>query len=70
MLSFIRKNKGLIDETIQKDLKPILSKNIYNYEENEILNNFENFKENILNKSFFENDKLIIIQRTTEKFLK
>lgn len=24
------KNKGLIDETIQKDLKPILSKNIYN----------------------------------------
>jgi len=51
-------------------LKPILSKNIYNYEENEILNNFENFKENILNKSFFENDKLIIIQRTTEKILK
>ena len=64
------KNKGLIDETIQRDLKPVLSKNIYNYEENEVLNNFETFKENILNKSFFENDKLIIIQRTTDKILK
>ena len=64
------KNKGLIEETISKDLKPRLSKNIQNYEESEILCNLENFKENILNKSFFENDKLIIIQRTSDKILK
>tara|TARA_B100001063_G_scaffold152511_1_gene142295 strand:- start:1006 stop:2001 length:996 start_codon:yes stop_codon:yes gene_type:complete len=64
------KNRGLIEETIKKDLEPILSKNKYNYEENEILNNPENFKENILNKSFFENDKLIIIQRATDKIFK
>ena len=64
------KNKGLIEETISKDLKPRLSKNIQNYEESEILSNLENFKENILNKSFFENDKLIIIQRTSDKILK
>ena len=64
------KNRGLIEETIKKDLDPILSKNKYNYEENEILNNPENFKENILNKSFFENDKLIIIQRATDKIFK
>ena len=50
------KNKGLIEETIQKNLKPVLSKNIYNYEESEVLNNKETFKENILNKSFFEDE--------------
>ena len=64
------KNKGLIEETIQKNLKPVLSKNIYNYEESEVLNNKETFKENILNKSFFEDDKLIIIQRSTDKYSK
>ena len=63
-------NKGLIEEIIQKNLKPILPKNIYNYDEIEILNNLENFKENISNKSFFENDKLIIIKRISDKILK
>ena len=28
---------------------------------------FENFKENLLNKSFFENEKLIIVNRVSEK---
>jgi len=64
------KNKGLIEEVVQKDLKPILSKNIYNYDEGDVLNNTKNFKENILNKSFFEDDKLIIIQRVTDKIFK
>ena len=47
-------NKGLIEETINNVLKPILPKNIFNYDEIEILNNPENFKEKINNKSFFE----------------
>ncbi len=63
-------NKGLIEEIIQKNLKPILPKNIYNYDEIEILNNLENFKENINNRSFFESDKLIIIKRISDKILK
>ena len=33
-------NKGLIEETISKSLKPLLSNNIINYEENEILKDF------------------------------
>ena len=45
----------------------ILPKNNQRYEESEIINNTENFKENIFNKSFFEKDKLIIIQRATDK---
>ena len=64
------KNKGLIEETIQKDLKKFLPKNTYKYDENEILNNLDNFRENIFNKSFFDNDKLVIIQRVSDKILK
>jgi DNA polymerase-3 subunit delta len=62
-------NIGFIEETINKVLKPILSKNVFNYEESEVLANIEEFKENIFNKSFFENDKLIIISRATDKIL-
>ena len=62
-------NIGLIEETINNVFKPIFSKNVFNYEENEILANIEEFKENIFNKSFFENDKLIIINRVTDKIL-
>lgn len=63
-------NKGLIEETINNVLKPILPKNIFNYDEIEILNNPENFKEKINNKSFFENQKLIIIKRVSDRILK
>jgi len=62
-------NKGLIEETIENNLKPILSKNVYNYDENEVLNDAESFKENIFNKSLFEDEKLIIINRVSDKIL-
>ena len=60
-------NTGLIEETIENVLKPNLSENIFNYEESEIINNSENFKEELLNKSFFDNEKLIIISRVSDK---
>ncbi len=63
-------NKGLIEETISKSLKPLLSNNIINYEENEILKDSNLFKEEIFNKSFFDNDKLIIISRVSDKIVK
>lgn len=62
-------NTGLIEETINKRLKPIFSKNVFNYDESEILNNIDSFKESLLNKSFFEEDKLVIISRVTDKLL-
>ena len=62
-------NIGLIEETLDNILKPIFSKNIFNYDESEILTNIDQFKENIFNKSFFENDKLIIINRSSDKIL-
>tara|TARA_B100000900_G_scaffold21689_1_gene16947 strand:- start:1392 stop:2393 length:1002 start_codon:yes stop_codon:yes gene_type:complete len=62
-------NKGLIEETINKDLKPNFSKNIKTYDENEVIESVDVFKEEILNKSFFEEDKLIIINRISDKIL-
>lgn len=63
-------NKGLIEETIDESLKPIFPKNVINYDEAEILNNVNLFYENLLTKSFFENEKLIIINRSSDKILK
>ena len=63
-------NTGLIQETINQSLKPIKSKNIFNYDEDEIIKDVEKFEESILNVSFFESDKLIIISRSTDKILK
>ena len=63
-------NVGLINESIKKILKPKFSKNIYNYDESEVILNKDLFLENIINKSFFENDKLVIINRVSDKILK
>ena len=60
-------NQGLKDEIISGFFKKNFKGTIYNYEENEIIKNIENFYNTILTKSFFENEKLIVIQRATEK---
>ena len=60
-------NEGHKNEIIEKIFKKNYSKNIYHYEENEILKNQEDFFSNILSKSFFESEKLIIINRITDK---
>jgi len=62
-------NSGLIHETIDKIFKPNSSKNVLNYEEIDILGNVQSFKEQLFNKSFFDNDKLIIIKRASDKIL-
>jgi DNA polymerase-3 subunit delta len=63
-------NDGLIEETIQQTLRPILPKNIFSYEESEILKNTDSFKEILINKSFFENEKLVIVKRISDKSFK
>ena len=65
---FYGKNEGLKNEAIN-DL--IQKKNsISNYDEKEILNNQDYFIESILTKSLFEDEKIIIIKRATDKILK
>lgn len=62
-------NTALINETIEKELRPITSQNVYRYEEKEIINKIDDFKETILNGSFFDDDKLIIVERASDKIL-
>ena len=62
-------NTGLIEETINNLFKPNLSKNIFNYDETELISNTSNFEESIHNKSFFDNERLIIINRGSDKIL-
>ena len=60
-------NEGLKNEIIQKYFEQKYLKKIYRYDEKEIIENEENFFDNILSKSFFDNEKLIIISRASDK---
>ena len=66
---FYGENQGLKNEVIKNKFIIKFKESTYNYDEGEILHNKENFFDNILSKSFFENEKLIIINRVTDKIL-
>ena len=68
LILFYGKNYGLKNEALSALIKD--ENNIQNYEEKEILDNENNFIENILSKSLFEKEKFIIIKRATDKILK
>jgi len=65
---FYGKNDGLKNEALNILIKD--KNNISSYEEKEILDNENNFIENILSKSFFETEKFIIVKRATDKIFK
>ena len=67
LILFYGKNEGLKNEAIRILIK---KNDISNYEEKEILDNENNFIENILSKSLFEQQKFIVIKRSTDKILK
>lgn len=62
-------NNGLISETVKNIFTNKFKENIYNYDESDILNNKETFFTQVLNSSFFENQKLIIISRVSDRIL-
>ena len=65
---FYGENEGLKNEALKNILKD--KENISNFDEKNILDNQDLFMENILSKSFFEKEKIIIIKRATDKILK
>ena len=67
---FYGENSGFKKEIIEKKFKSEFNENIFNYDENEILKDENKFFDQILTKSFFEKQKLILISRTTDKLLK
>ena len=60
-------NEGSKEEAIKNLFEKSYLDKIYRYEEKEILDNIDNFFNSILTKSFFDNEKLIIINRATDK---
>ena len=60
-------NQGHKNQVINEKFKTKYLESVYLYEESEILKNQENFFNTILSKSFFEEEKLIIIDRATDK---
>ena len=68
LILFYGKNEGLKNDSTNNLLKN--KENISKYEEKEILENTNIFLENVFSKSLFENEKIIIIKRVTDKILK
>jgi DNA polymerase-3 subunit delta len=68
LILFYGKNEGLKNEALNILIKDINT--ISYYEEKEILDNENNFIENILSKSLFDPQKFILIKRATDKILK
>ena len=64
---FYGDNEGSKEEAIKKIFEQNYLDKIYRYEEKEILDNIDNFFNSILTKSFFDNEKLVIINRATDK---
>tara|TARA_B100000787_G_scaffold20920_1_gene14207 strand:+ start:1920 stop:2915 length:996 start_codon:yes stop_codon:yes gene_type:complete len=64
---FYGENDGLKEETIKELFEKNYRNNIHRYEEKEILDNKNDFFNSIFTQSFFDNEKLIILNRATDK---
>ena len=68
LILFYGKNEGLKNNAINNLIKD--NNEILYYDEKSILENNVNFIESTLNKSFFENEKIIVIKRASDKIFK
>tara|TARA_E500000178_G_C17013895_1_gene751898 strand:+ start:213 stop:1205 length:993 start_codon:yes stop_codon:yes gene_type:complete len=65
---FYGDNEGLKNEKIDLIIKTTKYKKFL-YSEKEVLNDIENFSNSLLTKSFFDNEKILIIKSATDKIL-
>jgi DNA polymerase III subunit delta len=66
---FYGENEGFKKESISSISIKEIDASTYNYEEKEIIDNLENFYNNLYTESFFEKNKIIIINRCTDKIV-
>ena len=64
---FYGNNEGLKNEIIEKYF---LDNKVINFDEKEVLENEKNFIDNILSKSLFEENKTVVIKRSSDKICK
>ena len=67
---FYGENEGAKEEKISELLLNVNKENIFKYEENSILNDSNNLFDQVSNKSLFEEEKVIIIKKSTDKIFK
>ena len=63
-------NQGHKNHVIKELFVKVFNGQISRLDESEILNNYEEFISSLINKSLFEDHKLIIVSRTSEKIIK
>tara|TARA_Y100000992_G_C21233051_1_gene476476 strand:+ start:172 stop:1152 length:981 start_codon:yes stop_codon:yes gene_type:complete len=68
IILFYGQNDGLKREEINK-IKLKTNKKIFNYDEKQVIENKDNFIEEILTKSLFDDQKIILVNRATDKIL-
>ena len=62
-------NEGLKEEITENKFKKAFKESTYSYEEGEVLKDRESFFNNIFSKSFFEDEKLILVSRSSDKIV-
>ena len=67
---FYGENDGYKSHVIKDVFVDAFKGNIERFDESEILNNFESFISSLINKSFFDESKLILVSRVSEKITK
>ena len=67
---FYGQNQGAKEEEISKILEKNKNKTLSRYEEKQILENNEDFFSSIMSNALFDNQKIIVINRATDKLLK
>ena len=67
---FYGENEGYKNQVIKDIFVEKYRENTERFDESEILNNFESFISSQINKSFFDESKLILISRVSEKIIK
>ena len=67
---FYGKNEGLQNEVLQDKFLNNFKGTISKYDETEFLTNYEVIYSEILSKSLFESDKIIVVTRTSDKIVK
>ena len=67
---FYGENDGYKNQVIKDIFINNFKGNIERFEESEILNNFETFTSSLINKSFFDESKLILVSRVSDKIIK
>ncbi len=60
-------NEGYKNQIIKNVLSLGYRENIIRYDESDVINGLDDFNSTITNKSFFDNKKIIIISRATDK---